>query len=489
VNGARRGTAWALLAVSSEAQAGTLADQRAWAENAASENGWRLTRVVDGVATGKAGPRALVRKLLVELRALDSKDRPGYVLMTRLDRVGRGAIVDTMVVVHELRELGCRAWTREDGEIKVDSAMEELLVAVKASVAAHENAVRRDKAVAVYRRKREAGMAVGNKRPYGLTIGPDGKDVPLQTHVPAIREAFRLRAAGNGYHTVALRLAEIAPPQTFRNGRSQPVRWTQNRVLRLLENRAYVGTVVGEATFLRAQRTRKRLGQNHDRDARAVHPWPLSGALRCYCGRAMNGLLAGAPGRRIRYCGCRATWSHRGSVRLVRADALEEQFIAMLRRLGASPEQADRWRQRAATSVSPHLLNRGVREARARLAEVDRERDRLWALNASGKVRDDDVQERLDALRSRRHEAEDALRRLEEQRVLLASATKRDHEAHDLFKRAPEVFVRAAVDDQKQIARAVASTLGGLHVSRTNRIAIGPVDDPQRQRRRKSSGE
>lgn len=485
---ARNATAWALLAVSSEAQSGTLADQRSWAERAARENGWRLTHFVEGVATGKAGPRALVLKLLAELRALASNERPEYVLMTRLDRVGRGAIVETMLVVHELRELGCRAWTREDGEVKVDSALEQLLVAVKASVAAQENEVRRDKAVAVYRRKRDAGMAVGNKRPYGLAIGPNGKDVALPTHAPAIREAFRLRAAGNGYHTIALRLAEIAPAQTFKNGREQAVRWTQNRVLRLLENRAYIGTVVNEATFLGAQRTRERLGQNHDRDARAVHPWPLGGALRCYCGRAMNGLMSGPRERRTRYYACRATWTH-GAVRLVRADALEGQFVALLGRLQSSPTMVDSWRKRAASSLSPALLSRGLREAKKRLAEVSRQREQVWSLHAAGKVKDDDVQERLDALAVQRDEAEGTVRRLEEQRALLTAASRRDSEAHDLCRRAAADFARGPVDEQRRVARAIATFMGGLHVSEQGRIVKGAVDDPERQRRRKASGE
>ena len=139
-------TAWALLVVSSEAQAETLRYQRAWAEGVAKEKGWRIGRFIEGVASGNDGPRRLSRDLLLELRAVPVEVRPAYILMIRLDRIGRGSIVDSQIFVRDLLALGARVYTRNAGEIRLDSAMDELVAAVQMAVARHENDVRRDKA-------------------------------------------------------------------------------------------------------------------------------------------------------------------------------------------------------------------------------------------------------------------------------------------------------------------------------------------------------
>ncbi len=421
------------------------------------------------------------------IRILPTEGRPEWLMMLRIDRIGRGQnIIETQLVVHELRELGVKIWTREEGEIKAETAMEQMLVAIKATVAAQENAVRRDKAANVYKRKRAAGQAVGNKRPFGLEIGPDGKDRPLKSHVSTIREAFKMRAAGVGYHSIAQRLAEIAPPHTFKNGRTQTVRWTQGRVLRLLQNPAYSGTVVDATLFSRVQRVGEQLGQVHN-DPTKRHPWPLSGAIRCYCGRAMIGLMSGAKGRRLRYYGCRAIWVH-GKTRSVRADELETQFVTLLERLKASPALADRWRKRTVGNTSPRLIERGIRETKARIADCDRRRDLVWAMAESGKVRQDDVQQRLDVIADRRAEATASLTQLESERAVVQVVAKRDRDAEEIFRSAPAIFAKASIEAKKKIARAVAVTLGGLHLAEDGKIKRGTPEDPERQRKRSSSG-
>jgi DNA invertase Pin-like site-specific DNA recombinase len=123
--------AWALLTVSSEPQIGTLKHQRAWAVGAAENKGWQLTRIMEGVASGKEGPRAIARELLLEIRATPAEARPEHVLMIRLDRVGRGSIVDSQIFVRDLLALGARVYTRDAGEIRLDSAMDELIAAVQ----------------------------------------------------------------------------------------------------------------------------------------------------------------------------------------------------------------------------------------------------------------------------------------------------------------------------------------------------------------------
>ena len=366
----KRETAWALCVVSSDPQGGTLEDQRSWAARTAKERGWTLGRVFEGVSTGKVGPRKIVEELLAAIRSLAPEKRPQWLLLIRLDRIGRGSAVQGQLVLQTLLELGVRVWTRDGGEEKIDTAMDELRAFVKLTVGRHENDVRREKAVNVYRRKREAGLAVGNQRAYGLRIGKDGRDEADGERAKTVSLAFKLRAEGWGYQRIGARLSESAPPREFKNGTVRQIRWTPTRVLRLLQNKNYVGPIVTEAQFHAAQQVSKTLSQVHPR---RVHFWPLSGAIRCYCGRMMNGLCSGPTGYRTRYYACRALWAHAGKIRLVRADDLEAAFVGLLSRLRAKPSLVAAYQKRsAANSIAE--LEHDLRRAQRELSVIEKER-------------------------------------------------------------------------------------------------------------------
>jgi DNA invertase Pin-like site-specific DNA recombinase len=214
--GANGPSVWLLAAVSSEGQAETLPHQRAWGEEVASTRGWRLTRIIEGVATGKAGPRRIVRDLLTDIRALDAEARPTRLLMIRADRLGRGSIVESQIVLRDLHDLGVSVFTRDQGEVKLDSAMDELISAATLAVARHENDVRREKMRQVRRRKREAGEPMG-KAPYGLRY-ENNKCFTDAERAPIVREAFKLRLQGKGLVPIARRLTAIALPHLYLNG-------------------------------------------------------------------------------------------------------------------------------------------------------------------------------------------------------------------------------------------------------------------------------
>ncbi len=476
--------AWSLLVVSSEAQSDTLPHQRAWAEQTAKERGWRITRVFEGVASGKEGPRRIVRDLLAELREIKPEGRPAWILMLRLDRLGRGSIIESQIVVHELRDLGVRVWTRDAGEVRLDSAMQELIVAAQSAVSRQENEVRIDKALATYRQKRAAGAVIGNRRAYGLKLH-DGKDVADGKRAEAVREAFKLRAGGLGYYAIALRLSEFAPPYSFKKpkddgNRDRPVHWTPGRVLRLLLNKAYIGPVITEKQFHEAQRTRKDLGQAHP--VRRF-PWPLSGAIKCFCGRAMAGMATGGANRRVRYYTCKATFYHDGKIRCVRADALEEQFVAILAQLRATPSLVARYRNRSQQDSSADI-ERDLKSMRRQIAVIEKQRESAWGLHARGLVRDADLQPRLDKLSDDHDAMEARIASLEERLSAAKSLAKSTSDVKDLVRRAPELYRRATVEQRRTLARAVALGIGGLCVEPDGALHVRRVEDAARQRKR-----
>lgn len=466
-------TAWALLTVSSEAQAETLAHQQQWAKETAASHGWRLTRVKDGVSTGKVGPRKIVRDLLAELRMIEPESRPRWMLMIRADRIGRGDIIDTQIVLRDLRDLGVAVWTRDQGELKLDTAMQQLIVVAQAAVAAHENDVRRDKMRALRQRKREAGEPCGTA-PYGLRH--EGKRLTVDSErSPIVREAFKLRLEGRGLDAIGMRLMAIAPPHVFLNGSSRIVNWTATRVNNLLSNRAYVGLIVDESTFSRAQRIAEVLTNVRLNGQSRRYPWPLAGSVRCYCGRGLSGMACGKEPWRYRYYVCKARWvpDHKTKLRLIRAEPLEKQFTELLGRLRASPELIERYRRRALAPVSPTALERSVRTLKREVAEIGRQREKVWELHASGKVRSEDVQERLDELAVRRDEVQGQLSSVQDQLAVAKAAASRERDVENLVRRAARIFAAANVREQNRVARAVSLELGGLYVDRDGSMRVG----------------
>jgi DNA invertase Pin-like site-specific DNA recombinase len=462
---------WALCVVSSEQQSETLPHQRKWAQDTATTHGWRLSRVIEGVASGRDGPRRLVTELLADLRLLDVDGRPKRVLMIRADRLGRGAIVETQIVLRDLLALGVGVFTRDQGAMRLDSAMDELISAATLAVARHENEVRRDKIVNSINRKRAEGTWRGTVPPYGIAR-KGSVDSPDPKTADFVREAFRLRLEGRGLTRIGRHLTAITPPRVFLNGKTRVIHWTPTRVSDLLKQKAYVGVLVDESTFVRAQQVGRSL-TNEKKYENAKFYYPLSGAVRCHCGRSMNGMACGRPPYKYRYYACRARYNHNDHIRLIRAEGLEEQFVDLLKRLKASPALVERYRRRALAPISPKMIERSLHDLKAKLSEVEQLRDGVWALHARGRVRDEDMQERLDRLASQRVDVEERLNIAREQSALAKAAATRQADVAALIKRAARIFLKANESEKRELARAVAVELGGLTVDEHRNLKPG----------------
>lgn len=457
--------AWALLVVSSEGQAETLQHQRSWAAETAKAKGWTLEREFAGVSSGRDGPRRLMRELIAELRNCATAQLPTWLLMVRADRVGRGRIAESQIALHEIVDLGVRIWTRDSGELKLDSATDQIIAAVKAGLAGQENEVRRDKAIAVYRRRAAAGQTIGNRLPYGLLRGKDGAPIVVEDQAEIVRMIFRLRLEGLGYIAIARRMLALAPPIRFKDGSERPVHWSHTRVKHLLGHRAFVPAVIDEVTFRRVQQI-----VGHRDQPRRRFAYPLSGAVRCYCGFTMTGSPGGKGGLFRRYaCGDKMHG------RTVSAKRLEAQFDRLIRWL----ERGERSPVRVREPVqSPALFERATARLRAKIATLDRQRDAVWRLHAEGKIRDDAVQPRLDALSAQREAAVAQLTELEGQRAVALDARRRAKDGPAAIATLAGTYASATPEEQRRIARAVADYLGGLVVEADGSLAVRRVAPP-----------
>jgi len=445
--------AWLYAVVSSGAQESTLVDQEHWAREASSANGWELTRVFSAVSTGKAGVRKLLTRLVGELRATPKAERPARVLMLRLDRVGRGSLIDSMVVLRELEDLGVGVFTRDGGEEKMDGPMREFITAAKLAVAGFENAVRREKSIAFHARKKAAGE-YGGRLPYGF-VCVDKRLTVYEPEAQVVRAIFEKRISGQGYQRISQYAATNGPPKLRPNGEHQAFTWAPNTIISILTNPKYRGVVVSENVWDAAAEMKGTMIERH-----AVRwPWPLRGAVRCTCGALLLGEASGRRVHRLRYYVCRRLNLHQNpSFPHHNAERMEEQFIAILERLEPHGDLQPATIPQADTTALTGRKNALFRER----GEIEKRRSRTWELGEDEAIDRSELAQRLDALRIESDRVSEALRAVERE---LANATVQERssgEVSEAFKGLPKLWPLLTVEVQRDVARAVAAYLGGF---------------------------
>ena len=109
-------------------------------------------------------------------------------------------------------------------------------------------------------------------------------------------------------------------------------------------------------------------------------------------------------------------------------------------------------------------VQRRVKELSAALDEIQRSVDKVWQLNADGKLSDDHIRPRLDKLAAERLEIESTLAQAKESLAIARAQASRQSDVAALVRRAATIFKRANAGERREIARALAAEHGGLVV-------------------------
>ena len=462
--------AWAYLVVSSEDQSDSIVHQLAWAKDTAEKRGWTLARIFDGVASGKTGVRTKFEEMLTGLRALPKEERPEYILLTRLDRIGRGDLTRSMVALQSVNELGPKVWSREEnGEVKVDGAMLQLIAAVKFAVAAQENEVRIDKAKATYTQRRKARetdprRAVTSKGPYGTRF-EGGYLVAQEPEADAIRMMFAMRLEGFGSHVIAKKMHDVAPPIVQKNGVTRPLRWDSDLVGKLLKRYSYVDAqVVSESDWHRAQAMRQRPGGSRP----LVHDWPLSGALKCSCGTPLRGMTNTR--NQLFYYGCPDRYRKHGKFVLHRREKMEEQFWSLIWLLNKAPIFPE---PREDAAQSRKLLLSKLSLLRAETGKVAARRQKVWDAFEAGHLRQDSLQGRIDALDAAEIEAAREASLLEAELQAMKATEISADERKAILKSTASRWRKADATERRAMAKLISRALGGLVVLADGTLLVG----------------
>lgn len=457
---------WAYLVVSSEQQVETLDYQRSWAQKHAEQNGWHISATFKDVSSGRDGVRSLLDSVLERLRNTPLSERPSRVLMTRLDRLGRGLGLEAIAALAELTRLHVIVHTRQDGDHDIVRASDVILPAMRIITGAIENEARRDKAKSVYDRKRASGLIAATKRPYGLQL-EKGLDVPDAERARIVYKAFELAANGYGLAAIGSRISDIAPSHLYRNKREHRVNWDNTRVAKMLGSSAYRGTIVPDDLWDRVQsfRSQAPIIRTSSRN-----PWPLSGALTCECGRRLVGSARGR-GQRVYRCNSKPT---HGRIVTHNASYVEQQFADLLLKLTSSPQLRERYSRTPFADNETASLSQRIVELEDSYKKLDREKQRIWDLNSSGKLHDDDLQDRLMAIRIEKDALKRELYTVREKRAAMSAIDVQRANAEELFERASATWSRATVDEKKALAHRVATVLAGLTIQMDSVLRIGP---------------
>src|SRR5579862_518617 len=444
--------AWLLAVVSSDGQAETLEFQEQWGQQVAAENGWTVDRVFKDVSSGRDGARQLLKDLLEELRRLPKAARPDRVLLVRIDRLGRGDGLEIIATLSEIKKLGVKLHTREDGDVKLERASDALMPAIKSILAGIENEVRADRTRAGLARRKSRGLHHGNA-PYGATL-LEGKPAAYEPEAVLVREIFALRAQGWGYDRLARYAGERALPKLLADGKTRRLRWGRSTLQRLLWCATLRGVVVDEDLFDRVQAMKnpdfKSLRQQS-------WPFPLAHAVRCTCGTLLSGQCSGRAGYRVRYYVCRSIARH-GYYPHHNAETLEAQFERQLQRLHG----------RSGLAFSPRIRSTlgALRERETRtkteIAELDRRRQRVWEIAEAGSVPAAEVRPRLEQIAADRERFEVELERLKDEIRQASSAAVQERAVEGILRDLERSWASAPLDCQQEAALALAAITGGF---------------------------
>jgi DNA invertase Pin-like site-specific DNA recombinase len=467
-------TVWSYAAVSSSPQEATLEDQQQWASETAVRNGWVIAREFSGVGSGAKGTREILSNLIEELERTPKAARPKRVLMIRIDRVGRVAL-DCIAAVARLRKLGVLLHTRQDGDVKLETAMDSLRPIFELVTAEMENAARSDKWKAVHARRRAEGKHVGTI-PYGVIL-VDGKAVPFEPEAQIVRQIFTLAEQRWGYTRLARWARVNAPPKRTNDGADKPYSWSVSTIKSILVSKTLRNLVVSEDQW---QRT--KAGRQNDFRARAPKrwDWPLQGAVRCTCGKLLSGHCSGESKYRTRYYVCRhhtlepGAKSHPGH----RADNLEAEFVQLLRSVRADPTLIV-----PSKDEDPADWETVERDALRRIADAEKRTQLAWKLAEEAQLDASQLRGRLAELDVQRPSAEAALSSARTARVRDAEYKQTSCSFAQLIEELPDLWAQTTVELQQELARAFDGVLaespafGGLFAdpSSRGRLIFRPV--------------
>jgi DNA invertase Pin-like site-specific DNA recombinase len=477
------GLVWAYCRVSTlkTEQELSLEEQVRWAEEFARQRGAALRLFKERASAKTVIGRPQCARLLGLLEDED-QDLPQFVIATSFDRLSRD-MTDTLLIARALKQSDVKLYIRDRGEIAMESFGDQAALVGQAMGGHAENEAKSNRCKASWQRRQREGKPMSNKSPYGLQLKAE-RDIEEPVSGPWVRKIFEWYASGTGAHSIAKRMKVSAPPHRVvtskRDAEGEPIVreralvWEYNRVLKILKQKRYRGTLIEPELYDRVQELLR--GRPHWRQDRR-YEYPLSGAVKCLtCGRSFHGHATGGTGsyrladgsvrtyrdrKRIRYYGCVVCHY------MINAQRLEGWFDDAIRELEAEPELLDRWIAIGRTTNTQDIGRERISlEARLRNGSFDTLRQRAWQLALNDDSVAGDLPRQLKVINEDEARCRDRLAEISDIVDKEKDGRRSEEQARTLLGNFRPLYQNATYDQRRELAHAIVQALGGARASK-----------------------
>jgi site-specific DNA recombinase len=307
------------------------------------------------------------------------------------------------------------------------------------------------------------------------------KLVPEDDEANVVRRVFELRATGLGYRSIADRVHAEAPLRQTRNGKLQPITWNKSSIAYWVACKTYRGTIISEELWDRANAVTNK---GFTCRGGIKHAWPLSGAVRCECGRLLVVQPSGANWKRTgkkyiyRHYYCDHPISHDGVRPRFKAETLEAQIPALLKRLRSTRPTKGVYQRRLEQTRTER--ERELKAAENFLETLQKRKRHVWDLAADGSLPKAQLAQRLEHIES---ELVETAASIEAAKATIAGLAQTDQHEQTLQGYAGALAERWAsvpAQRQRQVALALSRVVGDLIVDEAG--VLRPLCDLEQDR-------
>ena len=247
----------------------SIENQKLLLQNYVRQRGWNeIDTYIDDGYSGTNFDRPGVKRLIEDAKA----KRINVILVKDLSRFGRNYIEFGQYTDYLFPSLGCRFIALNNG---IDTESTNGSTDVMCFLNLFNEFYSRDtskKVKAVKKACAENGKFMGTYPAYGYRRDPADKHhlVIDEETAPIVRRIFEMRAAGAGFHAIAVVLNEDGIPSPGvlyyqRKGQSDPRqvnhKWAEQTIKRIIRNEVYIGNMVQGKTGTMSYKSRKLIGK------------------------------------------------------------------------------------------------------------------------------------------------------------------------------------------------------------------------------------
>ena len=253
----RRTAAYVRVSTSSEEQLNSYEAQKDYYPKfIASHSNWKYVGLYcdEGLSGTSSKGRPEFNRMIAD--ALDAKI--DLIVTKSISRFARNTL-DTLVIVRQLKEVGCEVWFEKENLYSCDSKGEFILTLLSSMAQEESRSLSENVKWGVRKRFADGKYSMPYAHFLGYQRGRDGKPEIVEEEAKIIRLIYRLYLEGNSVLGIAKYLTNHGVPTP-----SGKVQWQHQVVESILTNEKYYGAALLQKRFIEdylTKKARKNMGE------------------------------------------------------------------------------------------------------------------------------------------------------------------------------------------------------------------------------------